>query len=81
MEAKKAKLTAQFSESSDKKSNLFQNVAIMVNGYTKPSAEELKQIMSEHGGVYQLYPNQGTVTTHIIASNLPNVKVSYKVNM
>lgn len=81
MEAKKAKLTAQFSESSNKKSNLFRNVAIMVNGYTRPSAEELKQIMSEHGGVYQLYPNQGTATTHIIALNLPNVKVRYKVDV
>lgn len=79
MAAKKAKLLVQFNQAQSKteKTNLFRGIAILVNGYTKPSAEELKQIMAEHGGAYHLYQMTG-ITTHIIASNLPNVKVLLK---
>lgn len=80
MEAKKAKLTEQYSKlaanQTDKKSDIFSNIAILVNGYTKPGADELKLLMAGHGGNYHLYQNQGgRLTTHIIATNLPNVKV------
>ena len=34
-------------------SSIFQGVSIFVNGYTQPSAQELKQIMLLHGGSYQ----------------------------
>lgn len=81
MEAKKAKLSEQYSiltsKQTEQKSDIFHGVAIMVNGYTKPGADELKLLMATHGGSYHLYQNQGGCpTTHIIASNLPNVKVS-----
>ncbi|XP_050522654.1 DNA repair protein Rev1 isoform X2 [Daktulosphaira vitifoliae] len=39
-----------------------------------PSADELKHIMMENGGVYHHYHRPG-LTTHIIASNLPNAKL------
>lgn len=81
MAAKKAKLQEQFSEDSAKEgcsrsnagSNIFQGVAIFVNGYTVPSMDSLRRLMMLHGGVYQHY--QTDKTTHIIASNLPNCKM------
>nr|XP_022907098.1 DNA repair protein REV1 [Onthophagus taurus] len=79
MEAKKAKLSEQFdviSSNIEKKSLIFEGISILVNGYTQPSADELKFLMAEHGGRFHLYPNQRGVTTHIIATNLPNIKIN-----
>jgi len=39
-----------------------------------PSANELKRIMMENGGVYHHY-HRPNITTHIIASNLPTAKL------
>lgn len=39
-----------------------------------PSADELKRIMMENGGVYHHY-HRPNITTHIIASNLPTAKL------
>lgn len=74
MAAKKAKLLDQFQSMASKQSDIFRGVAIYVNGYTTPSVEELKVIMATHGGVFHHYQDSGS-TTHIIASNLPYVKV------
>ncbi|KAJ8868119.1 hypothetical protein PR048_031928 [Dryococelus australis] len=76
MAAKKYKLEQQFSEDAAQEAirgKIFTGVAIFVNGYTRPTAEELKQIMLQHGGTYHQYKSQ--VTTHVIASNLPDSKV------
>ncbi|CAH0388778.1 unnamed protein product [Bemisia tabaci] len=78
MNAKKQKLEEQFAVDANKeapndKSTIFQGIAIFVNGYTVPSAEELKFLMMEHGGIYHHY--QSPRTTHIIASNLPDTKI------
>lgn len=77
MEAKKAKLVEQFNTATlnqiEKKSDILSGIKIFVNGRTIPSAEELKVLMAAHGGEYHTY--QSSTTTHIIASNLPNVKV------
>ncbi|XP_050292922.1 DNA repair protein REV1 isoform X2 [Anthonomus grandis grandis] len=74
MAAKRAKLLDQFhSENIEKLSDIFAGVRIMVNGFTKPPADELKKLMAAHGGEYHMY--QVSNTTHIIASNLPNVKI------
>lgn len=83
MNAKKAKLVGQYTEDADRikmrLSNIFDGVAIMVNGWTKPSADELKELMVLHGGTFHLYQMAGfSGTTHIIASNLPNVKVRFQ---
>lgn len=76
MEAKLQKLEQQFREDSDGRrqlSSIFYGVAIHVDGYTNPSADELKIIMSKHGGKYHMYYSRSK-TTHVIASNLPHAK-------
>lgn len=76
MAAKRAKLMDQFHDAQiDQKSNIFQGVAIHVNGLTKPPIEILKNLMSAHGGLFHAY--QVSSTTHIIASNLATVKVKF----
>ncbi|XP_053674481.1 DNA repair protein Rev1 [Anopheles nili] len=77
MSAKIAKLEDQFQHTAasagEKVSNLFAGISIFVNGYTNPSAEELKRIMMLHGGVFHHYKRSHT--TYTIASILPDVKV------
>ncbi|XP_055530606.1 DNA repair protein Rev1 [Wyeomyia smithii] len=77
MDAKISKLEDQFRHSSaaaeGKLTNLFAGISIYVNGYTNPSADELKRLMMQHGGIYHHY--RRPTTTYTIASNLPDVKV------
>ncbi|XP_044261651.1 DNA repair protein Rev1 [Tribolium madens] len=77
-EAKKAKLREQYKETAAKQvekiSDIFTGVSIFVNGLTNPSSDQLKLLMAQHGGTFHLY--QSSSTTHIIASNLPNVKIN-----
>lgn len=77
MDAKISKLEQQFLDTAKnsgiQKSTLFSGISIYVNGHTNPSAEALKIIMMEHGGIYHTY--ERSHTTFIIASNLPDVKV------
>lgn len=55
MNAKISKLEEQFAEGALRnglrKSNLFAGISIFVNGYTDPSADGLKRIMLENGGL------------------------------
>ncbi|XP_004686220.1 PREDICTED: DNA repair protein REV1 isoform X1 [Condylura cristata] len=79
MAAKVQKLEEQFqSDATMQKdgtsSTIFSGVAIYVNGYTDPSAEELRKLMMLHGGQYHVYYSRSK-TTHIIATNLPNAKI------
>lgn len=78
MAAKKAKLEEQFQEAAQSEfsnaSTLFNGIAIFVNGYTNPTADELKRLMMSHGGIYHHYLRSQT-TTHMIASNLPYSKI------
>ncbi|XP_053379296.1 DNA repair protein REV1-like [Mercenaria mercenaria] len=81
MNAKKQKLQQQFVEEAPgqlKKegsgSKIFSGISIHVNGYTKPSSDELKRLMMLHGGSYEHYLYR-TRVTHVIATNLPNSKV------
>nr|XP_028583712.1 DNA repair protein REV1 isoform X1 [Podarcis muralis] len=55
-------------------SGIFNGVAIYVNGFTDPSADELRRLMMLHGGQYHVYYSRSK-TTHIIATNLPNAKI------
>ena len=76
MGVKKQKLEEQFSKDADNEvseGNIFSGEAIFVNGWTNPTSDELKRIMMKHGGVFHHYKSHKT--THIIASNLPDVKV------
>ena len=49
-------------------------VSIFVNGFTRPTAAELKELMGRYGGRYENYLHRGAVT-HIICSNLPQSKL------
>ncbi|KAK9302744.1 hypothetical protein QLX08_005362 [Tetragonisca angustula] len=77
MAAKQAKLEEQFHNEANieiKTSNIFEGIAIFVNGYTTPTADELRHLMMVHGGTYHHYMRP-KATTHIIASNLPYSKI------
>lgn len=53
MVAKVTKLEEQFNSiqaTVQQKSDLFKGISIFVNGFTNPSAEELKRIMLQHSG-------------------------------
>ena len=84
MNAKKEKLEKQFDSdqvkeaataaaAADGKGGIFEGVSIFVNGYTDPSADELKRIMMLNGGTFHHYISKKT--THVIANNLPDAKV------
>ncbi|GCC26915.1 DNA repair protein REV1 isoform X2 [Chiloscyllium punctatum] len=81
MAAKMDKLERQFkSDTSLQQQNegtvscIFRGVSIFVNGYTEPTADELRRLMMLHGGQYHMYYSRSK-TTHIIATNLPNSKI------
>ncbi|XP_041940094.1 DNA repair protein REV1 [Alosa sapidissima] len=82
MAAKVCKLEEQFQLDAPREkqkeggsSSIFSGVAIYVNGYTEPSADELRRLMMLHGGQFHVYYSHSK-TTHIIATNLPNSKIS-----
>ncbi|XP_078796223.1 DNA repair protein REV1 isoform X2 [Oryzias latipes] len=81
MAAKVSKLDEQFRLDAPREkqkegacSGIFRGVAIYVNGYTEPSADELRRLMMLHGGQFHVYYSRSK-TTHIIANNLPNCKI------
>lgn len=74
MKIKQQKLVSQFHSSGNRLSNIFNGVSIYVNGFTEPSADELKALIHDHGGMYRYYYSPSKVT-HIITYNLPDTKV------
>ncbi|XP_043986668.1 DNA repair protein REV1 [Gambusia affinis] len=81
MAAKVTKLDEQFKLNATREkqkegtgSIIFSGVSIYVNGYTDPSADELRRLMMLHGGQFHVYYSRSK-TTHIIANNLPNCKI------
>ncbi|EFJ42568.1 hypothetical protein VOLCADRAFT_97374 [Volvox carteri f. nagariensis] len=78
MQLKVVKLREQFDaqqlQNIATKSDIFRGVSIYVNGFTRPSHAELKQLMALHGGRFENYLNRDSVT-HIICSNLPDTKI------
>ena len=50
-------------------------MSIYVNGWTQPSSSKLRTLIRSNGGQYEfnLYP--GAQVTHVIASNLCDVKI------
>lgn len=81
MAAKISKLEEQYNEdcgnlkNDERVSDIFKGIAIFVNGYTEPSADDLRLIMLLHGGTYHHY-YRSEKTTHVIATNLPNAKMA-----
>ncbi|KAL6742883.1 hypothetical protein Aduo_015982 [Ancylostoma duodenale] len=56
-------------------SEIFKGISIFVNGYTDPTALELRQLIQLHGGEYHCYYEYG-VTSFVIATSLATTKVS-----
>ncbi|XP_059476188.1 DNA repair protein REV1 [Neocloeon triangulifer] len=80
MNAKKAKLAEQFNVDASKESdlqassNIFSGISVYVNGYTVPSADQIKLAMMINGGQYHHYYS-ASKTKYIIASNLADAKL------
>jgi hypothetical protein len=77
MDHKNLKLQEQFEMQAlgqNPVSQLFAGVSIHVNGLTRPSHGELKQLMALHGGRFETYYHRNRVT-HIVCSNLPDTKL------
>lgn len=72
------KLQEQFQQQTGEiqETAIFSGVSIHVNGLTNPTHQELKHLMSLHGGNFQNYYSRSTVT-HIICSNLPDAKIKH----
>jgi DNA repair protein REV1 len=74
MRQKTKKLQAQYSEAIAKRSDLFANVVVYVDGFTQPSSNELKHMIVANGGVYTLYLNSRV--THVVCEHLPHAKLA-----
>ncbi|XP_010771173.1 DNA repair protein REV1 [Notothenia coriiceps] len=81
MAAKVSKLDEQFKLEAPREkqkdgtcSTIFSGISIYVNGYTDPSADELRRLMMLHGGQFHTYYSRSK-TSHIITNNLPNSKI------
>ena len=72
MTLKRQKLQDQL-EDVEGDGKIFTGVTIYVNGYTKPDADTLKEIVCKHGGGYS-YAHTSRVS-HVIATNLPTTKI------
>lgn len=58
MKIKNKKLIQQFKEDKlrlGELTEIFKGVYVYVNGYTQPSANEIKMLMTQNGGGYSLY--------------------------
>jgi DNA repair protein REV1 len=70
---KQRKLQQQYAAQVPVESALFAGVTIYVDGFTTPSANELKQLILAHGGSYTLYLT--SAVTHVVCENLPHAKL------
>lgn len=84
MSAKVQKLEQQFINSAQNEvdssqegsSGIFSGISVFVNGYTDPTAEQIKRIMMTHGGTYQHYYKRQP-NCYMIATNLPPAKLMH----
>ncbi|EKM83150.1 hypothetical protein AGABI1DRAFT_118512 [Agaricus bisporus var. burnettii JB137-S8] len=78
MRRKRAKLQIQNQALEDKANisgGIFEGVAIYVNGWTRPSIQDLRKLIVEHGGVFQPYLDRKNIVTHIITCSLTPAKI------
>jgi hypothetical protein len=77
MNVKIRKLSEQLNVPADEqvatKGGIFAGVSILVDGFTKPTALELRDLIVANGGEYLYYPTNKI--THVITINLPDAKV------
>jgi hypothetical protein len=70
IKVKKAKLEKQQQDIQDLGASLFKGMSFYVDGYTSPSAMELKHLIVKHGGIYHHFFSSSK-TTHVIATSVP----------
>lgn len=73
MHDKEAKLREQFHSTVTIKSTIFQGICVHVNGRTQPPIEELRQMVLEHGGLFEQYYHSHRVT-HVLCTHIPRAK-------
>lgn len=77
MQAKKEKLETHFEENRDKPvSFLFKDLCFFINGYTEPSYQQLKHLISQHSGHFYHYYERDKVT-HVLTSDIPENKFKF----
>ncbi|KAK7033220.1 DNA repair protein [Favolaschia claudopus] len=82
MNRKRAKLQIQNSEiTTTAETQIFQGIAIYVNGWTEPSVQELRSLMVRHGGTFEPYLDKHSIVTHIITCSLTEAKKKEFKNM
>lgn len=74
MHAKQNKLKHQVHSNVIKKSDIFKGISFFVDGLTHPPANDIRQMVTEHGGEYHHYYKNGT-TTYFVAEELASTKV------
>ncbi|KAE9408827.1 DNA repair protein [Gymnopus androsaceus JB14] len=75
MKRKRAKLQIQNKDIAAN-GGIFHGVSIYINGYTNPSIQDLRQLIVQHGGVFQAYLDKKTIVTHIITNALTPAKIA-----
>lgn len=82
MRRKRAKLQIQNQALEDKtnanevnKLGIFQGIAVYINGWTRPSVQELRKLIVENGGIFQPYLDRKSIVTHIITCSLTPAKI------
>lgn len=78
---KKAKLQIEderLRRGTEHNAQIFKSLVVCVNGYTRPSLQEIHRLVVQHGGTFKQYSEGKTTVTHIVASNLtPSKKVEF----
>ncbi|EJU05804.1 DNA repair protein [Dacryopinax primogenitus] len=83
MRRKRAKLQVQNDEMEEQneangsagKPKIFRGLAIHINGFTIPSVQVLRGMITQNGGTYHAYLDKKGLVTHVVASNLTPAKV------
>ncbi|KAF8898269.1 hypothetical protein CPB84DRAFT_1962837 [Gymnopilus junonius] len=57
------------------KSQIFKGISIYINGWTRPSVQELRHLIVQHGGIFQAYLDKKALVTHIITCSLTPAKI------
>ncbi|KAF4614910.1 hypothetical protein D9613_003349 [Agrocybe pediades] len=83
MRRKRAKLQIQNAQMSQDSGDdgIFKGLAIYINGWTKPSVQDLRQLIVQHGGIFHAYLDKKAMVTHIITCSLTPAKIREFKNM
>jgi hypothetical protein len=70
-----AKISKLYEQVPQQQSRILEGVRAYVNGLTRPSLQELRFMISSHGGRFVPYWFHKSDLTHVIAENLPSNKI------